>query len=567
MLTKLIAEGADMQIKVSDILAIPALKDSYIINERTYSDNLIDKIEILNDIEALPSTNVLYIAGDKITDSDEDSFTEFVKLCNDNLISGLVMPEMMLDRMNEFKAFMAGRYCPVNIPVIVIRDGTTYCLTAFCIQSQISQYYRAELDKIIEVNNSFNHISLKAPDIKSIIECFKRVVNNPVMIYDEFLNVIVTTDNYIVEHDEVPGTKEKNFLHNLYFYKQQIIFRSSEAPIKECTRVLFPITFENRDKAYLAVFEINTPLSSVDYTILEICATASLVEMKRVMALKKIEEKFLNDFLYDLIYRTDNKKEEIRRRAEVLSINEDSDYCAIIFDLHSKDSYKIAEMNEVEEINDKILNTIDSYIKSSNKQSLVSKFGKSILILHRVENTSTENYTDIKAMCEKLNSVLVGRYYNVFIQAGIGSIINNIEQISKSYREALSSVSYGRTIYGENATFIVSYNDSSLLKIFSKIKEKDSLYEIVPENLKELKKFDAESKSNLIETLSVYLDCNCNAKKASEKMFIHYKTMLYRLEKIFNDFGIDLDSSSSRLQIELGLQVMNILDIQSENMT
>jgi len=133
--------------------------------------------------------------------------------------------------------------------------------------------------------------------------------------------------------------------------------------------------------------------------------------------------------------------------------------------------------------------------------------------------------------------------------------------VSKSYHEALSSVSYGRTIYGENIDFIISYNDSSLLKIFSKVKDKDLLYEIIPENLKELKKHDDESKSNLVETLSIYLDCNCNAKKASEKMFVHYKTMLYRLEKILNEFNIDLENSNSRLQIELGLQIIKIIDV------
>jgi purine catabolism regulator len=398
-----------------------------------------------------------------------------------------------------------------------------------------------------------------------MINYFKTIINNPIIIYDEFFNVIVSTDDYLHEYEKIPGSDEKNFLKNLYYYKQNIVFKNANMPNKEYVRVLFPITFEKRDKAFLAVFEINSQLTCIDYTILEICATSTLIEMKRLMAIKKIEEKHLNDFLYDLIYRTDNKIDEIKRRAEILNINQDSYYCSIIFDIHFKDTNKTSKDNTFEELKDIIFNNITSFISKSNKQALVSRFGKSILILYKVNSNSNESYIEINEMCSSLQNFLIKKHEYIYIHVGIGSIINNLVSVTKSYHEALSSVSFGRTICGETLGFIISYNDSSLLKIFSKVKDNDLINEIVPENLKKLKIYDKENNSDLIKTLSVYLDCNCNAKKASEKMFIHYKTMLYRLDKIIKDFSIDLENSNSRLQIELGLQVINILDLKSHS--
>lgn len=552
-----------MQVKVSDIIISPSLKGSYIKNEKYYSNNLIDKIEVIENLEIIPLTSNLYIIHDNLKINDEDFFIDFIKLCNKNLVSAVIIPGKIFSDMDKFKTFICGKNCSIDTPVIIAPEKTSCFTVAFYIQNYISEYYKLELKKIMEINNSFSHISLKTPDIKLIINYFNKVINNPVIIYDEFFNIIVSTDNYVHDYEEVQGTIEKNFLYNLYFYKQKILFKNDDVPVKECIRVLFPVTFEKRDKAYLAVFEVNTPMSSIDYTILEICATATLVEMKRILAIKKIEEKYLNDFLYDLIYRKDNKIDEIKRRAEILNIRENSDYCIIIFDLLFKDTYKPSKFSFFEDIRDKISDNIVSYFKRNGRQSLVSKFGKSIVIIHKINSNMNESYAEIKNMCEDLEKILVKKYDYIYIHIGIGSIIDNISDVSKSYHEALSSVSYGRTIYDENNSFIILYNDSSMLKLISKIKEKDLLYEIVPENLRELKKHDMESKSNLIETLSVYLDCNCNAKRASEKMFVHYKTIQYRLNKIFDDFNIDLQSSSSRLQTELGLQILSIMELQA----
>ncbi len=552
-----------MQIKVSDIITIPYLRDCHIINSKNYSDNLVGNIEVIDNIGITPITNNLYILNNNLLINEEESLIDFVKLCSTNLVSAIIINEKNVFNINKLKSFITNIH--INTPIIITTEDIYSLNIAFYIQSYISEFYKSELNKIIDVNNSFSRISLKTPDIKLIINYFKTVINNPVVMYDEFFNIIECTDNYLSEYDEVPGTCEKNFLYNLYFNKQNVIFKNNDVPVKECIRVLFPVTFENRDKAYLAVFEVNSPLSCVDYTILEICATATLMEMKRILAIKKIEEKYLNDLLYDLIFRKDIKIDEIKHRAKLFNIKENADYCFIIFDLNFNDIYKHQKLDIYEEDIEKISNTIISYIKNNYKQSVVSKFGKSILLLHKVNCKINESYSDIKEMCNKAIQIFIEKYEFMYIQIGIGSIINNLSDISKSYHESLSSISYGRTIYGDIDNFVIMYNDSIMLKIFSNIKDKELLYDMIPENLLILKKHDNDSKSNLIETLSIYLDSNCNAKKASEKMFIHYKTIQYRLEKIFKDYNIDIESSHSRLQIELGIQILNIMDIQNKS--
>lgn len=547
-----------MQIKISDIINIPDLEGILILNNDYYSNNIVDRLEVVDDLNMTPSMCSLCIINYDLISESDDEITSFIKRCNGKLVSGVILSQPMLNKIKASKTMGKNLFLS-NVPLMAVPEEITFFKVVNSIQSFMIEYYKTKFDTVIDINNHFSYISLKTPDIKLMIEYFKSIIGNPIMIYDEFFNIIVSTDEYIKKYERVPGTEEKNFLKNLYYYRQRILLPDAENNKQVYDRILFPITFEKRDKAFLAVFEINDKLRDIDYTILEICATSALIEMKRLMALKKIEEKYLNDFLYDLIYRTDNKSDDIKRRAEIFNIHESSDYCCIIFDVHFNENYK-QKNNTQDELKDIILNSITSFLSKSNVQSLASRFGRSMLILHKTDSNSIESYNKVKEMCISLKKYLTSRHDFITVHVGIGSIIDNLRSVSRSYQEAISSLSFGRTVYDETFDFVVSYNDSSLLKIFSKVKDNKMLNEIIPESLKTLKKYDIDSNSDLVKTLSTYLDCNYNAKKASEKMFIHYKTMLYRLDKITKEFDIDISSSNSRIQIELALQIINIME-------
>jgi purine catabolism regulator len=56
--------------------------------------------------------------------------------------------------------------------------------------------------------------------------------------------------------------------------------------------------------------------------------------------------------------------------------------------------------------------------------------------------------------------------------------------------------------------------------------------------------------------LSIYA---INATKAANNLYIHYKTMLYRLERIQEISGVNLEDKKDRLQIEMGLKISPLL--------
>ena len=63
----------------------------------------------------------------------------------------------------------------------------------------------------------------------------------------------------------------------------------------------------------------------------------------------------------------------------------------------------------------------------------------------------------------------------------------------------------------------------------------------------------------LVRTLRVYLDHGCNGPAASAALHIHRTTLYYRLGRIRELTGLDLDDGRTRLTLHLGLTALDLL--------
>lgn len=448
-----------------------------------------------------------------------------------------------------------------------IDSGRIYGLLSEILMEGWKRKYR----QICEVAGTFNNITLKAPNLKTLINSFKSMINNSVIVYDEFFNIVVATNKSFDDYQRLEASFEKCLLGHLFYYKQDIVYgRNNE---KQCTRLLFPVLLNSNKefpKGYLAIFCDETPYEAVDTHILNLFANAALVEMRRQLDIRNIEEKYVSDFLYDVIFRKDNKKAEIYRRARFMNVQMNDDYTVIIMQARGNvENFRLdtnGYLTNCEYMGDRIFNNTENIVHGMYTRDIVTKFDKTTLIIHKMnQKKKGEDYEDIKQMCAGLNSRLTLLFSGIGFQFGIGTVSHGFENIASSYHHAVFALSYGNMMYGEDKPYMVFYSESVLLKTFSVLHETGSLNDIIPESLKNLRRYDSTYHASLYETLKVYIENNCNAKKASEILFIHYKTMLYRLEKIKKDFGIHIDNNFEKFHIELGIQLMDIMDIRCRN--
>ncbi len=81
------------------------------------------------------------------------------------------------------------------------------------------------------------------------------------------------------------------------------------------------------------------------------------------------------------------------------------------------------------------------------------------------------------------------------------------------------------------------------------------------ETVRPLVAYDEQYETDLLGTLSTFLDCDANVNATAARLFTHRHTIRYRFERVRELTGLDVSSSDGREKLSLGLKAMRVLAI------
>lgn len=82
----------------------------------------------------------------------------------------------------------------------------------------------------------------------------------------------------------------------------------------------------------------------------------------------------------------------------------------------------------------------------------------------------------------------------------------------------------------------------------------------VADSIGALIEYDRQHGTPYLETLSAYLRTGCRTKACSDELGVHVTTLRYRLTRIEELFGIDVESPDRRFSVELAIHLSGVID-------
>lgn len=70
--------------------------------------------------------------------------------------------------------------------------------------------------------------------------------------------------------------------------------------------------------------------------------------------------------------------------------------------------------------------------------------------------------------------------------------------------------------------------------------------------------YDRDNDGSLVRTLRAFFDADCVQRLAAERLFIHHKTLRYRLEQIRQLTGLDLNRHEDRMRADFALRLLQL---------
>ena len=187
-----------------------------------------------------------------------------------------------------------------------------------------------------------------------------------------------------------------------------------------------------------------------------------------------------------------------------------------------------------------------------------------IVMIQQVDSNQTEleYQKEMEEVEDVIQRSILYRKKDTDFQIGIGKSVEGYQRLKESYHEASQAIKYIeiiRQVTGDKNKSVVHYSNLGFFQIFGKVDDMTELERCIPETLKKLYLYDDEHKGELITTLQMYLRNKQSIRKTADEMFVHYRTISYRLEKIKQISGINFDNANEVLAVSNGLIIYKML--------
>jgi len=179
-----------------------------------------------------------------------------------------------------------------------------------------------------------------------------------------------------------------------------------------------------------------------------------------------------------------------------------------------------------------------------------------VLIKEVKKDTTIE---EIEKLAISIIDTLSEEYY-AKVNIGIGTVIDNIKNLSRSFKEAQIALEVGRVFDTEKE--ILSYENLGMGRLIYQLPT--TLCEMF---LKEVfKSGSIESlDSETLFTIQRFFENNLNVSETSRGLFVHRNTLVYRLEKIKKITGLDLREFDHAIVFKVALMVKKYLQSDNKN--
>lgn len=175
----------------------------------------------------------------------------------------------------------------------------------------------------------------------------------------------------------------------------------------------------------------------------------------------------------------------------------------------------------------------------------------SVILIKALE---TKNYNDELAEVADTIVGMMNAEAMLNVKVAYGTVVNELKDVSKSYKEAKMALDVGKIFYAEKN--IVAYSALGIGRLIYQLPVslcRMFIEEIFGDNLP----LDLDEET--LMTLNKFFENNLNVSETSRQLFVHRNTLVYRLEKIQKSTGLDLRNFDDALTFKIALMVGNYM--------
>ena len=175
----------------------------------------------------------------------------------------------------------------------------------------------------------------------------------------------------------------------------------------------------------------------------------------------------------------------------------------------------------------------------------------SVILIKSVDAEATGK--DLETVAETIVD-MASTEIMVSVRVSLGTMVHELKDLSKSYKEAKMAMDVGKIFYAEKS--VAAYHSLGIGRLIYQLPInlcKIFIEEIFGDNI------PTELDDETLNTLNKFFENNLNVSETARQLYVHRNTLVYRIERIQESTGLNLRTFDDALTFKIALMVANYM--------
>ena len=246
------------------------------------------------------------------------------------------------------------------------------------------------------------------------------------------------------------------------------------------------------------------------------------------------KDNFIKNLLLDNLLLVD-----IYNRAKKLHIDTEAKRVIFIIETsHEKDSVA--------------LDNVRNLLGGKSRDFVTAVDEKNIIVVKELADKAGSR--ELEKMAKEMMEILRAESEGDKIHIAYGTVVNDIKEVSKSYKEAKLALDVGKIFFDEKD--IVAYSTLGIGRLIYQLPI--PLCKMFIKEIFEGKSPD-EFDEETLTTINKFFENSLNVSETSRQLYIHRNTLVYRLDKLQKSTGLDLRVFEDAITFKIALMVVKYM--------
>jgi purine catabolism regulator len=538
-------------ITVQDILEIPELNLRLLAGHKSTSNPVrwVHITEVPDPTKWLKGGELLLTTGYSFVGDEHQQVAQIKRLIDHN-ISGLGFGTgFSFDKVPPAIVAVAEEYgfplfeVPYHVPFLAITEA---------VASKIVNEQYSLLQRSLAVHEKLTKIVLEEKGLEAILSTLSALVGCSAVLFD-FHGVVLCEAAYRRHLGAELIADLWRMISDRRADRQN--FALSMEGVGSGVQV-YPVVASHRIGAFLAVVKDSGDFSEYDRIILHNVVTVTALELVKKKAVAETEKRLAGDFFDELI-ASDLYEEEIARRLAFFGLEPQSPHLIVLVDIDVQEGEEAADRSDAaaQDIKERLHWSVDEFMARHDLLGISASRSDSVVVLVQPGKMDAK---EIIRLAGELQAVIAEMLPEISVSVGIGRPHRQLIDLRQSYYEASYAIKI-RKLKGEPRV-IASFDDLGSYGLLLGLQDTLSLEVFYDSVLGKLQDYDEQNSSDLVKSLACFLEANGHWGDAAEKLYVHRHTLRYRMKRVEEITGRELNQSQDRMEFWLALKAKELID-------